>query len=225
VSAIDSLGFVHRYRAPDHDAPAGAITVLALHGTGGDESDLLPLARHVAPGAGILSPRGQVLEHGMPRFFRRLAEGVFDEPDLIARTAALATFVRDAATAYRFDPTTVVALGFSNGANIAGGLLLLHPGTLHAAALIRPMVPLTPHTLPSLQGIRVLISAGLGDSIVPRDNPERLAALLRSAGALVEMQWQPAGHALAPHEADVVRQWMATTVQQIAPPPQRIVPD
>jgi phospholipase/carboxylesterase len=119
----------------------------------------------------------------------------------------------------------VVALGFSNGANIAGGLLLLHPGTLRAAALIRPMVPLTPSALPSLHGIRVLISAGLGDSMVPRDNPERLAALFRSTGASVEMEWQPAGHALAPHEGDLVRQWMAVTVRDFASPPQRIVPD
>ena len=228
MSTTESLRFVHRYRPPappEHEegegegegegGPANGVTILALHGTGGDESDLIPLARHVAPGAGILSPRGPVLEHGMPRFFRRLAEGVFDEPDLIARAAALAAFVHDAAAAYRFDPQAVVALGFSNGANIAGALLLLHPHVLRGAALIRPMVPITPASLPSLHGVRVLLSAGLSDSMVPRENPERLAALLRSSGASVEMEWQPAGHALAPHEAEAIRQWMAITVDDI----------
>src|SRR3954463_16668755 len=126
--------------------------VLLLHGTGGNEHDLLPLGRAVAPGSALLSPRGKVLENGMPRFFRRLAEGVFDEQDLIRRTHELADFIEEAAAHYGFDATKVVAIGYSNGANIAGGTLLLRPGILSGAALLRPMVPLIPQALPELKG-------------------------------------------------------------------------
>src|SRR5881394_3555931 len=137
-----ALGFIHRYEPPAADA--GPITLLLLHGTGGDEHDLLPLGRVLLPGAGMLSPRGQVSEHGANRFFRRLAEGVFDQEDLARRTEALAAFVEAAARAYGFDRAGVVAVGFSNGANIAVSLLLRHPGVLRAAVLLRPMVPFEP---------------------------------------------------------------------------------
>lgn len=207
MTSTTGWGFVHR-----HEVGEGAVTLLALHGTGGDESDLIPLVRHVAPGARILSPRGGVLERGMPRFFRRLAEGVFDERDLTDRAAALAAFVGHAATSYGFDPTKVVALGFSNGANIAAAVLLLHPGVLRAAALLRPMVPLEPARLPSLDQIPVLISAGFNDPIVPRASTERLASLLKSAGASVELHWQAGGHGLAVGEDAVLKRWLAERV-------------
>ena len=144
----------------------------------------------------------------MPRFFRRLAEGVFDEPDLVRRTADLADFVRTAAETHRFDAGSVVALGYSNGANIAASMLLLHPRVLHAAALMHPMVPLTPKRLPQLSSTRVIITAGENDPIVPADNTERLAAMLREAGAAVEVHWAPGGHAIAQEELDAVRKWM-----------------
>src|SRR5437588_9417037 len=135
-------------------------TLLLLHGTGGNERDLIPLGHELDPGAALLSPRGKVLEHGMPRFFRRLAEGVFDLEDLTRRTHELADFVADAATRYGFDPRNVIAVGFSNGANIAASLLLLRPETLAAAVLFRPMIPLVPETLPDLSRVPVFIAAG-----------------------------------------------------------------
>ena len=200
------LDFVHRF-VPTPDI-AGADTLLLLHGTGGDERDLLPLGRMLNPNANLLSPRGKVLEHGMPRFFRRLAEGVLDVPDLILQAQALADFVSGAAAAYGFDPARVAAAGFSNGANIAGAMLLLHPGILRAAILLHPMVPLIPDTLPDLAGTPIFIGAGRQDPLVAAAETERLAALLRSAGAAVTISWQPGGHALTREEADAAASWL-----------------
>ena len=199
------LGFAYRYTPP---APDQTRTLLLLHGTGGDEDALLPLGRALAPGAGLLSPRGQVLEHGMPRFFRRLAEGVFDLEDLVFRTEELARFIAAAAALPHFDPANLIAVGYSNGANIAAALLLLHPGTLAGAALLRPMVPLEPPTPPDLAGLPVLIAAGRRDRMVPPAQSEALAALLRSYGAAVTMHWQEADHALANQELVVTRDWL-----------------
>ena len=212
-AASEALGFTHRF-VPGDPAPAAAAgrtrpVLLLLHGTGGNEDDLLPLGRTLAPGAPLLSPRGKVLEHGMPRFFRRLAEGVFDVPDLIARTHDLAKFVRAAAAHYDLDPARLVAVGFSNGANIAGSLLLLHPGLLRAAILLRPMVPFDPDVLPDLKGTGVFASAGRTDPIVPPSNAERLAALLREAGADVTLAWQPGGHNLTGPEVEAAARWLA----------------
>ena len=197
---------IHRF------IPGVSPTLLLLHGTGGNEDDLIPLGKSIAPGASLLSPRGEVLERGMPRFFRRLAEGVFDEPDLIRRTADLADFIRSAAETHRFDEGAVVALGYSNGANIAASMLLLKPNVLSAAALMHPMVPLTPERLPRLAARRVIITAGDNDPVVPPDNTERLAAMLRRAGATVEVHWAHAGHSIAPEEIDAVRKWALETI-------------
>jgi predicted esterase len=189
-----SLSFVHRYEpATDPGAP----TLLALHGTGGDENDLIPLAHELMPGAGILSPRGQVLERGAPRFFRRLAEGVFDEADLRLRTGQLADFIFEAADRYRLDRTRIVAVGFSNGANIASSLLLLKPKSLGGAVLIRAMVPLVPDPLPALPGTPVLVTNGKADPLVSQKETDRLVLLLRNAGANVTVALQQAGHNLA----------------------------
>lgn len=184
-------------------------TLLLLHGTGGNERDLVPLAGEILPGAGILSPRGNVLEHGMPRFFRRLAEGVFDEPDLRARTVELAEFVHEAAGSYGFDEAQVVAVGFSNGANIAASLLLLRPRTLKGAILFRAMVPLRPETPPALEGVRVLLSEGARDPIVPRSEGEELARMLRESGAEVTLAWQDAPHGLVEADLQAAREWLA----------------
>lgn len=172
--------------------------LLLLHGTGGDEHDLLPLGRQLAPGSALLSPRGDVIEQGMPRFFRRFAEGVFDLADVQKRTNALADFITAAARQHRFDAARLTAVGFSNGANIAASLLLLRPESLAAAVLLRPMVVFEPAALPHLAGKRVLISAGAHDPIVPPEHPPRLAAMLRSAGAEVTLRTQAAGHGLVP---------------------------
>jgi predicted esterase len=214
--AAATLRFVHRYVAPTGVGARADLTVLALHGTGGDENDLVGLAQAVLPGAGVLSPRGLVLENGMSRFFRRVAEGVFDEADLIAQSASLAKFVTDAAALYHFDQGRVIAMGFSNGANVAASLLLLHPHVLRAAALLRAMVPLVPTALPPLDGTPVLLSSGLHDPIVPRANVEQLAAMLRSAGATVELHWESGGHAFTPHELPVVREWCERTSTAVA---------
>jgi len=196
--------FPHRF-----EPGPGPATLLLLHGTGGNEDDLLPLGRALAPGANRLSPRGQVLEDGMPRFFRRLAEGVFDEDDLRRRAADLAAFVGEAADHHGFDPGKVVAAGFSNGANIAGALLLLHPGVLRGAALFAPMVPLLPSPLPDLRGVAVHVSAGRADPIAPPADARRLAALLTEAGAAVELSWHPGGHQLGPAQVRGAAAWLA----------------
>jgi predicted esterase len=201
--------FVHRYlpAAPGRDT-ARAYTLLLLHGTGGDENDLLELGRLLTPGGAILSPRGKVLENGMPRFFRRLAEGVFDIDDLKRRTYELADFIEEAAGTYAFDLKRVIAIGFSNGANIAGSLLLLRPGLLAGAALLHPMVPFVPEVAPDLAGTPVFIGAGRGDPIAPPPEAERLAALFESAHARVTLQWLPGGHSISHEEVRSVQQWL-----------------
>jgi phospholipase/carboxylesterase len=194
-----ALGFIHRF------APAtrpGLPPLLLLHGTGGNEEDLLPLADRLLPGAALLSPRGQVLERGMPRFFRRIAEGVFDLDDLRRRTDELAEFVAAARTEYDL-ASPPVAVGFSNGANIAASLLLLRPGTLGGALLLRPMVPLVPDPLPALAGVPVQINAGLADPIVPPEQSEALAELLGRAGAEVSLDWLKVGHTLSSADLEI----------------------
>jgi phospholipase/carboxylesterase len=196
-------GFRYRFQ-PGTDPTLPPL--LLLHGTGGDETDLLPLGQQVAPGAALLSPRGRVLENGMPRFFRRLAEGVFDEADLRAQAAALAGFVAAAREAHGL--AAPVALGFSNGANIAAGLLLLHPGVLAGAALLRAMVPLREPPPARLPGTPVLLLAGAADPIVPAANSEALAEGLAAAGATVDHRVLPAGHGLTRPDLELVHGWL-----------------
>jgi predicted esterase len=184
-------------------------TLLLLHGTGGNEHDLIPLGREIDPTAAILSPRGKVLENGMPRFFRRLAEGVFDEEDLKRRTHELADFVGAAAQHYEFAADKVVAVGYSNGANIAASLLLLRPETLRAAVLFRAMVPLVPEKLPDLSSARVWIGAGNQDPIIPTSETRRLVQLLRSARAEVTIRFVNAGHSLTSAEVETASVWLA----------------
>ena len=210
------LGFIHRFVPPPAGAAQGhgAPPLLLLHGTGGSESDLLGLGREISPRSALLSPRGKVLENGMPRFFRRLAEGVFDLEDLVLRTRELAGFIHAAREEHGLDRP--VALGYSNGANIAGSLLILEPGTLAGAVLFRPMVPIEPPAPPDLAGLPVLIAAGRRDVIVPVRESERLASLLRGWGADVSEHWSPGGHALGEDDIEAAREWLARAV---APPP------
>jgi phospholipase/carboxylesterase len=202
------MDFVHVFLpAARSDAP----TLLMLHGTGGDERDLLPLAQMLDPQAAVLSPRGKVLEQGMPRFFRRLAEGVFDEDDLRRRTFELADFVKAAAGHYGVDPGRIVAAGFSNGANIAASLLLLKPRVLSGAILFRAMVPLVPDPMPPPSDTPVFLSNGRRDPLISADQTERLAALLRRAGATVTLAWQDAGHELTRPDVEQAREWLSRT--------------
>jgi predicted esterase len=205
---------VHRWEPATED---GAPTLLLLHGTGGDENDLVPLARMVAPGAALLSIRGNVLEGGAPRFFRRLREGVFDMEDLRRRTGELGDFVEAAGARYGFSPDTLYALGFSNGANVAASLLLSRPAALAGGVLIRAMVPFEPTARPDLTGVAVLLSQGRMDPLIPAANAERLAALLGEAGAEVELAWQAGGHGLTEGDVLVARRWLTEHAFRTAP--------
>jgi phospholipase/carboxylesterase len=197
------LAFIHRFEPGDANRPP----VLLLHGTGGDENDLVAIGSMVAPGAALLSPRGKVLEGGMPRFFRRLAEGVFDEDDVRKRADELADFVVDARKAYGL--AAPVALGFSNGANIVAAILMRRPDVLSGAALLRAMVPLKDAPMGDLAGKPVLILSGAMDPIVPAENAARLAALLKDAGARVDHRALPAGHGLSQADLTIARDWFS----------------
>lgn len=199
------LGFIHRFIPST--SPGTETTLLLLHGTGGDEQDLIPLGQALLPGAAILSPRGKVLEHGMPRFFRRFAEGVFDVEDLKFRAGELAQFVTDARRTYSI-VGDVVAAGYSNGANIAAGLMLLHPGLLAGAILLRAMVPFVPEIVPDLAGTKVLLCAGRQDRIIPPEGAVQLSEILERCGADVSFQWHSGGHELGPDDVDVAREWL-----------------
>lgn len=182
--------------------------LLLLHGTGGNERDLIALGRELDRNAALLSPRGKVLENGMPRFFRRLAEGVFDLEDLKHRTTELADFVAAAAQHYGFAIDQLVAVGYSNGANIAASMLLLRPEVLRAAILFRAMVPLHPDKEPNLSSVRVWIGAGTNDPIIPRSETNALATLLRNARADVTIRYFQAGHELTMADVEAARDWL-----------------
>ena len=199
------LSYQHVFKAgTDPLAPP----LLLLHGTGGDENDLLPLGQDLSPGSALLSPRGDVSEHGMPRFFRRFAEGIFDLADVEKRAHALADFIAAAAAQYPIDPRKLLAVGYSNGANIAAWLLLLRPESLAGAALLRPMIVLEPKKVPDLSGKRILISSGRQDPIVPSDHPARLAEQFRAAGATVTLNAHAAGHGLTSADFVAVKKFI-----------------
>ena len=201
---MTELSFIHRYEpATDPKRPP----LLLLHGTGGDENDLLGLGRMISPGSALLSPRGKILENGMPRFFRRLAEGVFDEEDVKVRANELADFVAEARSAYGLEAP--VAVGFSNGANIAAAMLMLRPEALAGAALLRAMVPLSSAPQVDLAGKRVLMISGAMDPIIPADNSNRLAASLSASGAEVQHQMLPTGHNLSQTDLSLLVKWFA----------------
>lgn len=199
------LGFVHRFRP---GAPGSSDTIVVLHGTGGNEDDLLGLAQTVAPGAAVISPRGKVLEAGAPRFFRRLAEGVFDPAEVQARGEELAEFIRAAVTRYELDAKRVFALGYSNGANIASTVMLIEPHLIRAAVLLRPMLVFEPEKKADLTGKAALISAGRVDPIVPTASVEKLVRLLEERGAEVTLKWQLGGHNLVPSEIKEAADWL-----------------
>jgi phospholipase/carboxylesterase/glyoxalase family protein len=203
-------GFVHRFFPGESGA-----TLLLLHGTGGDENDLVPLGRELAPGAAILSPRGKVSEYGAARFFRRLAEGVFDHEDLVFRTHELADFIEATSEEYGFDLSKLVAVGYSNGANIAASLMLLHPGLLRAAVLFRTMVPFEPDDVPDLSGMPIFLAAGRMDRMIPPENTERLVEILREAGADLDLRWRDTGHALTYEEVAEAKEWLSGLFREL----------
>ena len=200
---MTDLGFIHRFIPATQP---GKPPLLLLHGTGGDENDLVPLAAQLSPGSAVLSPRGKVTENGMPRFFRRLAEGVFDLADLKVRTAELADFIAAARKIYDIDAP--VAVGFSNGANIAAALALTRPQVLHGAVLLRAMLPFEPEPRPDLAGKPVLLLSGSNDTMISAAGRERLAAVLQAAGADLVYKVLPTGHNLTQNDLNLAAQWL-----------------
>jgi phospholipase/carboxylesterase len=220
VKTKTDLGFIHHF-IPPKNAPSYErakqratqqrtfTTFLLLHGTGGNEQDLVPLAYELDKSAAILGPRGKVLENGIaPRFFRRLAEGVFDLEDLKFRTNELADFVIDASKTYDFDLQHIIAVGYSNGANIAASMLLLRPEILSSAILFRAMVPLVPERSADLSNKHIFMSSGLYDPIVSRQEAENLFGLFKKAGANISLSWQESGHELAMNEIQKAKEWL-----------------
>ncbi|HZL21831.1 MAG TPA: alpha/beta hydrolase, partial [Nitrososphaeraceae archaeon] len=185
------------------------LTLVLLHGTGGNEEDLIPLGKEIESTASILSPRGKVLENGMPRFFRRLAEGVFDMEDLKFRTHELADFIQQCSLHYKFDLRKTIAIGFSNGANIAASLLLLRPDLFEGAILFRAMIPLVPNPLPDLSNKKVLLSAGVNDPIVSRMETESLYRLFQNANTNIVLKWENSSHNLIKEDIVAARKWIS----------------
>jgi phospholipase/carboxylesterase len=201
----NALDFIHRH-IPGTEGNRRVLFL--LHGTGGNETDMLSLGRELDPTAAILSPRGKVLENGMPRFFRRLAEGVFDEEDVVRRAHELAGFLAAAARQYAFESQDLVAVGYSNGANIAAATMLLRPEAFSNAVLFRAMVVLSDPPAVDLRETRALISAGRHDPIIPVENVQRLAAFMQSAGSDVELTVQEASHGLVQGDLVAAKKWL-----------------
>ena len=202
------LGFIHRFIPASSKAKQTDLTLLLLHGTGGNEEDLIPLGKELASNASILSVRGKVLENGMPRFFRRIKEGVFDLDDLNLRTNELADFILNSSSIYEFDPERIIAVGFSNGANIGASLLLGRPEVLTGAILFRAMVPFIPKKLPDLSKKLILLSEGLHDPIVSKVEAENLLRLFTKARADATLEWQDSGHTLVQEDIVTSSRWL-----------------
>ena len=205
---LDDLGFVHKF-VPARPAVSHPVTLLLLHGTGGDENDLLPLGGELWPTAALLSVRGKVSENGMPRFFRRFAEGVFDVEDLKFRTDELAEFIAAASARYEFPIRRLIAVGYSNGANIAASLILLHPHYLAAAVLFRAMVPFPPDIVRDFRNLSIFIGAADQDPIVSQSQPQELAAIFESGGADVTLAWHRGGHELGTDDIEFAKRWLS----------------
>jgi phospholipase/carboxylesterase len=204
----NGLDFIHRFISANSKAKQANLTLLLLHGTGGTEDDLIPLGKELASDASILSVRGKVLENGMPRFFRRLEEGVFDLEDLKMRTDELAEFILKSSSMYEFDPKKMVVVGYSNGANIGASLLLKRPKVLAGAILFRAMVPFVPDVLPDLSTKSIILLQGLRDPIVSRREAETLMKLFTDARCDVTLKWQDSGHNLTQEDIVLAKKWL-----------------
>jgi len=201
--------FINSFHDKEYDEGNKKLTLVLLHGTGGNEEDLIFLGKKIEPNASILSPRGKVLENNMPRFFRRLSEGVFDIEDLKFRTHELADFIQKCSLHYKFDLRHTIAVGFSNGANIATSILLLSPDVFQDAILFRAMIPLVPNPLPNLLNKKILLSAGLQDPIVSKKETENLYRLFQKTNAITTLKWQPSSHNLIQEDILVAKSWIS----------------
>ena len=204
----NGLDFIHRFISANSKAKKSSLTLLLLHGTGGTEDDLIPLGNELTPDASILSVRGKVLENGMPRFFRRLEEGVFDLEDLKMRTDELADFILKSSSIYDFDPKRLVAVGYSNGANIGASVLLRRPEVLAGAILFRAMVPFIPDVLPDLSKKSIILLEGLRDPIVSKQEAEGLLKIFNKARSNVTIKWQGSAHNLTKEDIDSAKEWL-----------------
>jgi phospholipase/carboxylesterase len=204
----NGLDFIHRFISANSKAKKSSLTLLLLHGTGGTEDDLIPLGNELTPDASILSVRGKVLENGMPRFFRRLEEGVFDLEDLKIRTEELADFILKSSSIYDFDLKRLVAVGYSNGANIGASVLLRRPEVLAGAILFRAMVPFIPDVLPDLSKKSIILLEGLRDPIVSKQEAEGLLKIFNNARSNVTIKWQGSGHNLTKEDIDSAKEWL-----------------
>ncbi|RUW26692.1 alpha/beta hydrolase [Mesorhizobium sp. M4B.F.Ca.ET.215.01.1.1] len=185
----------------------GSPLLFVFHGTGGDENQLVSLGRELVPSASIVSPRGDVSEQGAARFFRRTGEGVYDMEDLARATGKMAAFIKAHVEAAK--PSTVLGLGYSNGANILASVAFAEPGLFDAAVLMHPLIPFEPQVKGSLAGRHVLITAGRRDPICPPNLTSRLEAYLRADGAAVTVEWHDGGHEVRPNEIEAARQLFA----------------
>jgi len=207
---IDSYSSTNTYNnKKEYDYTNRKLTLVLLHGTGGNEEVIIFLKKEIESNASILSPRGKVLENGMPRFFRRLSEGVFDLQDLKFRTHELADFIQKCSLHYKFDLNQTIAVGFSNGANIASSILLLRPDVIQGVILFRAMIPLFPNPLPNLSNKNILLSAGVNDPIVSRTETENLYRLFRKTNANVMLKWQQSSHNLIQKDIADARKWIS----------------
>lgn len=204
----NGLDFIHRFISANSKAKKSSLTLLLLHGTGGTEDDLIPLGNELTPDASILSVRGKVLENGMPRFFRRLEEGVFDLEDLKMRTDELADFILKSSSIYDFDLKRLVAVGYSNGANIGASVLLRRPEVLAGAILFRAMVPFIPDVLPDLSKKFIILLEGMRDPIVSKQEAESLLKIFNKAHSNVTIKWQGSGHSLTQEDIDSAKEWL-----------------
>ncbi|MFZ0742444.1 MAG: alpha/beta hydrolase [Nitrososphaeraceae archaeon] len=204
----NGLDFIHRFISANSKAKKSSLTLLLLHGTGGTEHDLIPLGNELTPDASILSVRGKVLENGMPRFFRRLEEGVFDLEDLKMRTDELADFILKSSSIYDFDLKRLVAVGYSNGANIGASVLLRRPEVLAGAILFRAMVPFVPDVLPDLSKKFIILLEGMRDPIVSKQEAESLLKIFNKAHSNVTIKWQGSGHNLTQEDIDSAKKWL-----------------
>jgi predicted esterase len=199
------MSFIHRFEPGTKNSP----TLLLLHGTGGNETDLIQFGRAIAPHSNLLSPRGNVLENGMPRFFRRFAHGLFDLQDLKFRAEELLDFIKASAKKYDFDPENVIAMGYSNGANIAATLLLLHEQSLAGAILFRPMMPLMPEKAPDLSRCQILVCAGDHDSMIDPAKTSELISFFEGVHAKVSVHHHPGGHELGRDDFEAAQKWLS----------------
>jgi predicted esterase len=204
----NGLDFIHRFISANSKAKKSSLTLLLLHGTGGTEDDLIPLGNELTLDASILSVRGKVLENGMPRFFRRLEEGVFDLEDLKMRTDELADFILKSSSIYDFDLKRLIAVGYSNGANIGASLLLRRPEVLAGAILFRAMVPFIPDVLPDLSKKSIILLEGLLDPIVSKQEAEGLLKIFNKAHSNVTIKWQGSGHNLTQEDIESAKKWL-----------------